>query len=54
VDPSIAALLSTLISAVSTAILMFAAYHWPAGRNESDDRKPKRKGKHAADDEETP
>jgi hypothetical protein len=29
--------LAPLIAAVQTAILMFAAYHWPTGRNEHDD-----------------
>ena len=40
-DPSIAAILSTLVSAASTALLMYAAYHWPAGRNEADDDRAK-------------
>ena len=36
-DPSVAAALSMLASAVSTALLMYSAYHWPAGRNEHED-----------------
>lgn len=32
-DPSLAAISSTLISGISTEILMYASYHWPAGRN---------------------
>lgn len=38
-DPSLATPLATLASAIATAILMFAAYHWPAGRNEADDER---------------
>lgn len=49
-DPNIATALAPLIAALSTAVLMFAAYHWPQGRNEHDDEKdrPKhKKGKHS-------
>ena len=33
--------LAGLLTAVQTAILMYAAYHWPAGRNEHDDEEHK-------------
>lgn len=38
-EPSLAAPLATIASAIATAILMYAAYHWPAGRNEADDER---------------
>lgn len=38
-DPALATAMATLASAISTAIIMFAAYHWPSGRNEHDDER---------------
>jgi hypothetical protein len=29
--------LAGLLTAIQTAIVMYAAYHWPAGRNDHDD-----------------
>lgn len=49
-DPALATALAPLIAALSTAVLMYAAYHWPAGRNERDD--VRRGGKHSKDDDE--
>lgn len=43
-DPALATALAPLIAALSTAILMYAAYHWPTGRNERDDEPS---GRHA-------
>jgi hypothetical protein len=36
-DPALASGVGALLSAAATALLMFAAYRWPAGRNRSDD-----------------
>ena len=36
-DPSLAASIATVASAASTALIMFASYHLPSGRNEHDD-----------------
>jgi Na+/H+ antiporter NhaB len=50
-DPALASALATIASAISTAVIMYAAYHWPAGRNEvDDDRKEHDHDRHDADD----
>lgn len=56
VDPSIASAVATIASAIATAILLYATYHWPSGRNEHDDeaqvRKHHRKKSHTDEDDE--
>jgi hypothetical protein len=36
-DPALAGGIGAFLSAAATALLMFAAYQWPAGRNHADD-----------------
>lgn len=50
-DPTLASALATVASAISTAIIMYAAYHWPSGRNEADDEGGSHHRKHKADDD---
>ena len=41
--------MATLASAIATAILMYAAYHWPAGHNEHEDNEQTRSQKRHAE-----
>jgi hypothetical protein len=50
-DQTTASLLAPLITAICTAILMYAAYNWPSGRNRRDDKEDRPKGKHQKDED---
>jgi hypothetical protein len=36
-DPALAAALTPFLSALGAAVLMYATYRWPSGRNKRDD-----------------
>lgn len=54
IDPSVAILLSALVTAICTAILRWSAYRWPPGFHDpraSRNKHVKPKGKHGKDED---